>query len=310
MRNPMPGVRPVKAGWYNVFRPWTLHGAVVPILIGGVVALHDGVFDLPIFLLVLAGGILLQSAANILNTYGDFKKGVDTVENEVRSPELVTGKLKPKSVLKAGAACIGAVCLIGIVLLLHAGWPILVYGVLGVIGAGTYTVCGSYKYLGLGQASVFLMMGLLMPLGTYCAMSGELFCLEVLLLSLPNAFMITAVLAGNEMRDYDEDRRSGVGTLSQHLSYENGMRLYLFENIVAFPLLAALIALGCAPLCTALAFLTLYDLLRLVQNSRLAPADAHAGFMLVPLAFKLNWHFGVLLTAGYLIQYYALPLVM
>ena len=235
---------------------------------------------------------------------------MDTVENEVRSPELVTGKLKPKSVLKTGAACIGAVCLIGIVLLLHAGWPILVYGVLGVIGAGTYTVCGSYKYLGLGQASVFLMMGLLMPLGTYCAMSGELFCLEVLLLSLPNAFMITAVLAGNEMRDYDEDRRSGVGTLSQHLSYENGMRLYLFENIVAFPLLAALIALGCAPLCTALAFLTLYDLLRLVQNSRLAPADAHAGFMLVPLAFKLNWHFGVLLTAGYLIQYYALPLVM
>ena len=157
---------------------------------------------------------------------------------------------------------------------------------------------------------IFLMMGLLMPLGTYCAMSGELFCLEVLLLSLPNAFMITAVLAGNEMRDYDEDRRSGVGTLSQHLSYENGMRLYLFENIVAFPLLAALIALGCAPLCTALAFLTLYDLYRLVSNSRLAPTDGRASFMLVPLAFKLNWHFGVLLTAGYLIQYYALPLVM
>ena len=306
----MSDVKPVKAGWYNVFRPWTLHGAIVPVLIGGAVAYHDGKFVLPIFLLVLAGGILLQSAANILNTYGDFKKGVDTVENETRSPELVTGRLSPKSVLKAGAACIGVTCLIGLVLLAHAGWPILVYGVLGVIGAGTYTVCGSYKYLGLGQASVFLMMGILMPLGTYCAMRGDLFSMETFLLSLPNAFMITAVLAGNEMRDYEEDRRSGVGTLSQHMSYENGMRLYLFENAVAFPILAVLIILGYAPLCTALAFLTLYDLYRLVSNSRLASTDGRASFMLVPLAFKLNWHFGVLLTAGYLIQYHVLPLVM
>ena len=30
----MADVRPVKAGWWNVFRPWTLHGAIVPVLIG------------------------------------------------------------------------------------------------------------------------------------------------------------------------------------------------------------------------------------------------------------------------------------
>ncbi len=47
-----------------------------------------------------------------------------------------------------------------------------------------------------------------------------------------------------------------------------------------------------------------------MENSRKAPTDARASFMLVPLAFKMNWHFGVLLVAGYLIQYYALPLVM
>ena len=55
----MSDVRPVKAGWYNVFRPWTLHGAIVPVLIGGAVAYHDGKFVLPIFLLVLAGGLYL-----------------------------------------------------------------------------------------------------------------------------------------------------------------------------------------------------------------------------------------------------------
>ncbi len=306
----MADVRPVKAGWYNVFRPWTLHGAVVPVLIGGAVAYKDGSFDVLMFVLVLIGGILLQSAANILNTYGDFKKGVDTVENETRSPELVTGTLKPSSVKKAGIACIAVTCLIGLVFVWHVGWPILIYGLLGVVGAGTYTVCGSYKYLGLGQASVFVMMGLLMPLGTYCVLTGDTFSWEVLLLSLPNAFMITAVLSGNEMRDYEEDGKAGVMTLSQHLSYENGMRLYLFECAAGFPLLLALIIAGCAPLCTALAFLTVYDLYRLVENSRNARTDPHAGFMLVPLAFRMNWHFGVLLVAGYLAQLCALPLVM
>ena len=53
----MPDVKPVKAGWYNVFRPWTLHGAIVPVLIGGAVAYHDGGFDTIMFLLVLAGAV-------------------------------------------------------------------------------------------------------------------------------------------------------------------------------------------------------------------------------------------------------------
>ena len=41
----MPSVKPVKAGWWNALRPWTLHGAVVPVLIGGVVAYGDVGFD-------------------------------------------------------------------------------------------------------------------------------------------------------------------------------------------------------------------------------------------------------------------------
>ena len=279
----------------------------MPVLIGGAVAYCEGEFSVPLYILVMIASVLLQSAANILNTYGDFKNGYDTVENETRSPELVTGRLSPGSVLKAGILCIGIAAAIGLVLFYCAGWPVFIYGVLGVIGAGTYTVCGSYKYLGLGQASVFVMMGFLMPLGTYSAMTGDYFSAEVFLLSIPNAFMITAVLSGNEMRDYEEDKRCGVMTLSQRLSYENGMKLYLFESAVSFPVLLILIIAGYAPLCTALAFLTLYDLYKVIGNSREAPSDGRASFMLVPLAFRLNWHFGVLLTAGYLIQNLFLP---
>lgn len=172
-----------------------------------------------------------------------------------------------------------------------------------------YTIGLSFKYHGTGQLVVFLMMGLLMPMGTYFVLTGQ-HSLDVLMLSLPNAFMITAVLCGNEMRDYEEDKKAGVGTLCGHMSYGNGMRLYLAENAIAFPILLVLIIAGVAPVGCALAFITLYDFHKLYVNSRKAPTDPHAGFMLVPLCFKLNWHFGVLLTVGFVIQTIVLPMVI
>lgn len=299
----MAEVKPVKAGWYNAFRPWTLHGAVVPVLIGGVVAYCQGSFDTILFLLVLAGGILLQSASNIINTYGDYVSGLDTVENETRSPELVTGAIEPNDMLMAGILCIVLTCLIGLVFIWDSGWKILIFGLLGIAGASMYTIGISYKYLGLGQVSVFFMMGILMPLGTYYVLTGDMFSWDVLMLSLPNAFMITAVLCGNEMRDFDEDLEAGVGTTCNHLGYENGMKLYLIENTIWIPLLAILIIMGYAPICSAVAYLALYDTNVLYRNSKNARDDKHAGFMLVPLAFKQNWHVGVLIVVGYLIQY-------
>lgn len=42
-------IKPIKAGWYNAFRPWTLSGAIVPILIGGMIAYKDGFFNWWVF---------------------------------------------------------------------------------------------------------------------------------------------------------------------------------------------------------------------------------------------------------------------
>ena len=298
-----PTVRPVKAGWWNAFRPWTLHGAVVPVLIGGFIAFRYIEVDaaaVAIFILTLIAGCLLQSAANLLNTYGDYQKGTDTVENETRSPELVTGVLKPKSVLVVGLGCLALTCLIGVVFIFYIGWKILIFGALAMLGAGLYTAV--YKYHALGQVNIFVMMGVLMPLGTYFVLTGELDW-EPVIIGLPNAFLITGVLGGNEMRDYYEDKAADVGTLMGHFSYETGMAIYRFECIIAFVILAVLLITGYAPWSCALAFLSVYDLYVVLVNSGRAAEDKHASFMLVPLCFKLNWHFGVLLSVGYLLYW-------
>jgi 1,4-dihydroxy-2-naphthoate octaprenyltransferase len=125
--------------------------------------------------------------------------------------------------------------------------------------------------------------------------------MEVFLISLPNAFMITAVLCGNEMRDYYEDRKSNVGTLAGRMSYENGMKLYLFENFVGYAILMALLMFGTVHYFCALAFICLVDAHELYANSKKAPTDAGCSRLLVPMAFKHNWQFGLLLVIGYIV---------
>jgi len=302
----MEEIKPVKSGWYNAFRPWSLHGAVIPVLIGGVIAYHDGHFCWWIFLMIVVCGCLLQSAANLLNTYGDFVKGTDTTENEVRSPELVTGKLKPKAILMVGLACLGITALCGLIFIWYIGWGVLIFGMLGIAGAGLYTVGLSYKYHAMGLISVFFMMGILMPMGTYYTMSGSI-SYEVLFMSIPNALVITAVLSGNETRDYYEDKKANVKTLSSFFSYKGSLNLYYALNAISFPILFVLILTQVIPWTCGLAFVTLIDLYLLMMNGKGAHDNKRNSLLLVPLSFRLNWHFGVLLVIGYLIGYYAIP---
>ena len=281
----MAGVRQVKAGWYNAFRPWTLHGAIVPVLLGGAMAYGAGSEEWILFILALAGGVLLQSAANLLNTYGDYRAGLDTVENHSRAPELVSGTLRPKDVKIAGLACLAVTALIGLYMVWATGWGIAVFGIAGIAGAGLYTVGVSYKYMGLGQASVFVMMGL---------------SWDVLFASLPNALMITAVLGGNELRDFDSDSAAGVRTQSYRLGYGRAMSLHLGMLTAPYFLLMVLIAFGVLPVHCLIAMLSLWQWHLSYDNARGARGDGRRSFMLVPLAFKQNWVFGVLLVIGYL----------
>ncbi|MCQ2056300.1 MAG: prenyltransferase [archaeon] len=301
---------PVKAGWRNVFRPWSLHGAIVPALIGGMLAfdIDSSASKILLFVLALVACGLFQSIANIFNTYGDFIKGADTIENETRSPELVSGIMTTRQVLSAGISCIVVLFIIGLIFLWY--WQdnlftlcvITTYGIIGIFSATMYTVGVSYKYHGLGQIMVFIMFGFLMPSGVYFFITGQMFTWQHLLICLPNALIITGVLAGNEMRDYYEDKKSKIRTLSGCMSYGRGMMLYLCESLVPFIVLFGLIICGVLPLLCSIGFIALYDAYSLYMNSKEAPFDNRASFMLVPICFRLNWHFGILLVLGYTVS--------
>lgn len=212
----------------------------------------------------------------------------------------MTGELKPKDVLRAGFLCVGIAAIIGLVLIWYSDWWLLVIGLVGIIGVVTYTLGVSYKYLGLGQISTFLLMGILMPIGTYYTMTSTL-TWEPILFGLPNAFTLTGVLAGNETRDYHTDKTAGANTMSSHMSYNGALRYYRIINAMCYPILIAIVIFQVAPYACLLALIGLYDYRKLYKNSFNAPTDKTSSRLLVPRAFTHNWHFGTLLAIGYLI---------
>ncbi len=294
----MGHIKEVRAGWWNAFRPWSLTASIIPIGLGAVYSWQDGFFDGWLLLATLVGGCLLQAGTNLINTYGDFVRGVDTLETARRSPELVTGKLRPLSVYGAGIACFASAALVGLVLIWQCGWPLLIFGVTGILCGYSYTAGWAYKYRGFGLVMVFMLMGIVMVQGSYYVQAAA-FRWDLLLIAIPNACLVTAILSGNELRDFFSDRRLGAGTLSVRLGYRASLRIYQGLQVAAYGGAALLFVAGWLPVGALLLFLTLPELVRNLRNSgRAVRGDTVANQRLVPLAFDLHWHFGFLLLFG------------
>ena len=285
----------------NAFRPWTLYTAFFSVALGAVWALNRGYWDWLLFILTLLGGVLLQAASNLFNTYGDYASGVDTVESALRSPELVRGQLKPETVKWMGVGCCAVTALIGCYLIYATGWQIIIFGVIGIVFAYGYTMGMAYKYHGLGLVMVFLLMGEIMVLGSYYVLAQSIDW-WLALVTIPNACLITAILNGNELRDYYSDKASGLQTLSVKLGYTFSFRLYQTLHILPFVLVAAMVVGRVMTPWTLLVFLMLPKLVGIIKNTyRAREGDKTANLLLVIKACAFHWQFVGLMILGLLL---------
>ena len=249
--------------WVVASRPWSYTASAVPIFMGAAYAWWLGAdFQLGLFLLTLIGGILIQAGTNYINTYGDHLSGVDTVESAVNCPQLVTGMMDPKAMKKVGIGCFTLAALIGLFLVWVAGWPILVLGILGILGGYTYTAGISYKYAGLGSILVFFLMGPMMVLGSYWVQMQYAYGVwEVILISLPIALLVSSILHGNDIRDIEDDRKAGIKTLAMMIDSDFNYTIYKFQVIGAYVTILLLVLVTAL---TDFKFLPLWSLLILL----------------------------------------------
>lgn len=178
------------------------------------------VLNSDIFWLAILTTIGFQVLSNFANDYGDGVKGTDD-DRQGEARMVSSGAITPKQMKLA--MIITAVITLCIALLLiyvafgkeNFAYSLLFFGlgIASIIAAIKYTVGKSaYGYSGFGDVFVFLFFGLLAVVGTYFLYTKSL-NFSIFLPAITVGLLSTAVLNLNNMRDRENDKKSGKNTL-------------------------------------------------------------------------------------------------
>jgi len=229
---------PLLTRWIAAARPKTLPLTVTPVVAGIAIAVAEtGSLSLWIALCTLLGAVAIQIGTNLYNDASDFERGTDTEERLGPARATAQGWFTARQVKMAAHLMFTLAFLIGLVLLMHGGWPILAVGLASLAAGYAYT--GGPRpiaYGPYGELFVLLFFGMAAVGGTYYLQTldfGWMPLLAGVALGLPAA----AVLTVNNYRDLDTDRAAGRRTLCHYLDRPGARLLYTALLLLPVPIL-------------------------------------------------------------------------
>ena len=140
--------------------------------LAGIVAVSDDVFDVAVFLLALIGTLLLQSAANLINEYMDFRRGADQLKEAGQGMTIKKKILTPESV-RNGAIITTLARLPDRLIPARAEWPLALdywHRRRCWSPSAIRRVHSPWHTMGLGEISVAIFMGPAIVVGAYYVM--------------------------------------------------------------------------------------------------------------------------------------------
>jgi len=205
------------------------------ILVGTALAWREGVADSLITWLAILTTVCFQITSNFANDYGDGLKGTDNEDRLGPTRAIQSGRLSPRQ-MKIGIGIMIALSIACIVAVLNAAFGLerlpyfilfLVLGLASLWAAVKYTIgINAYGYKGLGDVFVFLFFGLLAVMGSYFLYTQQLRTIA-LLPAISIGCLCMGVLNLNNLRDHDNDARSGKQTLVVKIGFAKG-KVYHF----------------------------------------------------------------------------------
>ena len=235
---------PTTKNWIIATRPWSFPASAMPALfaMAYVFYMQDSIESIHwgYGVAALLGAVLFQASGNLIGDYFDYMYKVDRKESLGSSRMLVDGVFTPKTIFWFGliVLCIGI--LLGLFLWSQTGNDLLWIGIVGALGTFFYY---KLKYMALGDVLIFVIYGPLIALGTAFVMTNQLYW-EVVVLSIPIAFLVVNILHANNTRDMRDDKLANIKTQALLLG-EKGSRIqYTFLAIGAYVAVAIFVLLN------------------------------------------------------------------
>jgi 1,4-dihydroxy-2-naphthoate octaprenyltransferase len=231
--------------WVEAARPRTLPLAIASIMLGNLLAFSNEQFDWIIAALAILTTISLQILSNFANDLGDSDNGVDNQDRKVALRAVQTGKITKKEMKQVVIITACFSFLVGIGLLAYSlqdsSWKIwanfLILGIASILAAIAYTIGKKpYGYMGLGDLSVFIFFGLVGTMGTYFLQTKSM-PLHIAIPATGCGFLSVAVLNLNNLRDLENDKRSGKFSIPVRIGKTFGFyyqKTLLFCGIIPF----------------------------------------------------------------------------
>ena len=288
-------------GAWEVVRPFSFTASLLPVSVGGAIALGQGRMHWPLFVAALLGGLGLHIGTNVINEIYDVRHGIDSITSPRMSMAILKGRISERGAFVVAWSGFVLALVMGIFLTLHRGWPIVLLGLIGFIGGYFYTAPPfQYKYRALGLPLVFVLMGPVMVGGAYYAVTGT-FDANLLVVSLPVGLLVTAILHGNEWRDVAEDTRHGFTTFSAQVGRDAAHWVYVMLVLGAYVAVGLAVMVGALPKLALLTLLSLPLLAWILRDAeRGAEGHLRAIAMIDLMTARLHSAFGVLLLVGLL----------
>jgi 1,4-dihydroxy-2-naphthoate octaprenyltransferase len=282
--------------WLRAARPVSFTAAVVPALIGTLLAAPDA-FSWWRAVLAILGSVAILAGTNFINDYFDHRKGVDGPGTLGQAGAIQRGEVSPRGVFAAGIACFAIGAVAGLILAAVSGWSLVWLGVASVLAGFLYTGWPLHlAYIGLGEVTVFIFMGPIIVLGAWFV-QVESWDWEPVVASLPIGFLVTAILHVNNLRDIDNDRERGKRTIPTVIGRDAArVEMYVLLAATYLSLVVAVVA-GAIPWPGLIALVTLPAVPPIVKIVAGYRDPRKVNFALARTAI-LHMQFGAVLALG------------
>ena len=248
-------VRHTFSVWLQALRVHFVPCSVLPATLGTVIAWSRfGLFHAGDFFLVLFAVTVNYFGLAMMDDVFDYLQAVDRLSGDGKNPYsggsgvLTSGALKPVQMLRAAAFCFTLVAIIGFYFVFTKGWPILLFGIIGLFSSIFYTAPPvRFGYRGFGEAGLLVNFGPVIGLGAFFVQTGTL-AWEPFTASLALGFMMWSMIIINEIPDYEEDRCGGKWNLVARFGREKGIRFFTAGLAAAYLTIALSVASGMSPL--------------------------------------------------------------